>query len=84
MDIQIVISDIEVKALENELLDINEWVQAAVTGKINHCTMAMLAEWQPKLFADPTVDSIPADTIGFINLVVARDDYKTAAQREQE
>ena len=42
----------------------------------------MIAEWQPILFADLAVDSIPADETAFINLVVARDDYKNRAERE--
>jgi len=84
MDIQIVISDVEVKALKNELLDINEWVQAAVIGKINNCKKRMIAEWQPKLFADPAVENIPADESTFINFVVSRDDYKNRVQREEE
>jgi len=84
MDITISISDIDEKVLKNDLLDIQEWVQGAVYGKIGNCQKRMIAEWQPKLFADPDVDSIPADETAFINLVIARDDYKNRAQRESE
>lgn len=84
MEIQVIISDVNVSILENDLLDINQWVQNAVVGKINNCKKRLLAEWQPKLFADPTVENIPANEDAFINMVVARDDYKTAVQREEE
>ena len=71
-------------ALSNDLVDINDWIQNAVTGKINNCTKRMIQEWQPKLFADPAVTSIPAAQDEFIKLVVARDDYKNAAERYEE
>jgi len=84
MEIQVIISDVNVSILENDLLDINQWVQNAVVGKINNCKKRLLAEWQPKLFADPTVENIPANEDAFINMVVARDDYKNRVQREEE
>lgn len=84
MDITISISNIDEKILKNDLLDIQEWIQKAVDGKIGYCKNRMIAEWQPKLFADPEVENIPADTPAFINLVVSRDDYKNRVQREQE
>ena len=84
MDITITLSDVEEKILKNDLFDISTWIQDAVTGKINNCKKRMLAEWQPKLFADPAVDNIPADESEFINFVVVRDDYLTRAQRDVE
>ena len=83
-DFNVTISDVDMKALENDLLDVNEWIQGAVNGKINNCTKRLINEWQPKLFADPEVENIPADTSAFINLVVSRDDYKNRVQRESE
>ena len=84
MEIIITLSDNDIKALENDLLDIEEWVHGAVGGKINSCKKRLISEWQPKLFADPAVENIPADESAFINLVVSRDDYKNRVQREQE
>ena len=83
MDINVTISDTDVKALQNGVVDIDAWIQAAVVGKISNCKKRMIAEWQPKLFADPEVDSIPADEIAFINMVVARDDYKNLLQKQE-
>lgn len=83
MDISVTISDTDVKALENDLLSVNDWVQDAVKGKISNATKRFLAEWEPKLRADPDVSSIPASTTDFIALVVARSDYKNRAEREE-
>ena len=83
MDINVTISDTDVKALQNGVVDIDAWIQAAVVGKISNCKKRMIAEWQPKLFADPEVDSIPADEIAFINMVVAREDYQTLLQKQE-
>ena len=38
--------------------------------------MICVPKWNPKLMADPEVESIPANEDDFIALVVARDDYK--------
>ena len=68
--------------LKNDLLDIQDWVDNALLGKINNCKKRMIAEWQPKLTADPDVESIPADDDKLIALIVARDDYKTRLERD--
>ena len=67
--------------LKNDLLDIQEWVDGAIDGKVNNCKKRMLAEWNPKLKADPDVETIPANDDDLIALIVARDDYKTRLER---
>ena len=44
----------------------------------------MIAEWLPKLYADDSVDSIPADEDELVALIVARDDYKDRVARDAE
>ena len=83
-DFNVTISDSDMKALEHDLIDVNQWLQEAVAGKISNCKKRMISEWQPKLFADPAVDNIHADENAFINLVVSRDDYKNRSQRTSE
>jgi len=80
----VTITDADETALNNDLLDIDTWIQAAVTGKINNCKKRMVNQWQPILFADESVESMPATADGIIALVVARDDYKTRAERDAE
>ena len=74
----------EETVLKNDLLDIQEWVTAAIDGKVNNCKKRMISEWTPKLMADDSVDSIPADEDKLIELIVARSDYKSRADRDSE
>jgi len=78
------INDTDLLALNNDLLDVDGWIQGAVDGKINSCRKRMIAEWQPILFNDPDVTSIPATQDEFITAVVARADYKSAFERNAE
>ena len=70
--------------LKNDLLDVQDWVTAAIDGKVNNCKKRMLLEWLPKLYADDSVDSIPASEDEIVAMIVARDDYKDRAAREAE
>ena len=72
----------EETVLLDSILDIQAWVDDAIDGKINNCKKRMINEWHPKLTADPDVESIPADDDKLIAVIVARDDYKTAKERD--
>ena len=76
------ISDHNEKVLLNDLLDIDDWVQAAVVGKINNCGKRMANEATAILKADASVESMPATDDGLITALLARDDYKTRAERD--
>jgi len=78
------LTTIEVSVLKNDLLDIQDWATKAIDGKINNCKKRMIAEWTPKLMADSSVESIPADEDKLIELIVARDDYKNRVEREND
>ena len=65
------------------LVDIDSWVTTAVDGKISKCKKRMLSEWLPKLYADDSVDSIPASEDEIVAMIVARDDYKNRVVRDQ-
>jgi hypothetical protein len=80
----VTITDADETALNNDLLDIDTWIQDAVTGKINNCKKRMIEQWRPIVFADDSVATIPANDDDFIALVIARDDYKTRAERDAE
>ena len=72
----------EESVLLNDLLDIQDWVDGAINGKVNNCKKRMIEEWMPKLYADESVTQIPADDDEKIVLIVARDDYKNRAEQE--
>ena len=78
------LSSTEEAVLKNDLLDIQDWVTKAIDGKVNNCKKRMLAEWLPKLYADDSVDSIPASEDEIVAMIVARSDYKNRAARDAE
>ena len=73
----------EESVLKNDLLDVQDWVTKAIDGKVNNCKKRMIAEWLPKLYADDSVDSIPASEDEIVAMIVARDDYKNRVVRDQ-
>jgi hypothetical protein len=78
------LSSTEEAVLKNDLLDVQDWVDKAINGKINNCKKRMLNEWLPKLYDDDSVDSIPANQDEIVAMIVARDDYKNRAARDAE
>ena len=81
--ITITVNDTDEKILLNDILDIQEWVQGAVDGKINNCWKRMQSEWTTKLMNDDSfTDSIPSNKDDFVSLITARDDYQNRAERD--
>jgi len=72
----------EESVLKNDLIDVQDWVDKAIDGKVNNCKKRMIAEWLPKLYADESVTQIPANEDDMIALVVARADYSNRADRD--
>tara|TARA_R110000744_G_scaffold115323_1_gene215755 strand:- start:124 stop:402 length:279 start_codon:yes stop_codon:yes gene_type:complete len=83
LTITVTIDDTEQATLLNDLTDINQWVQDAVTGKKNNTWKRMQQEWTVKLMDDSSfTDAIPSNKADFVTLVTARSDYKTRAERD--
>ena len=78
------VDDTQQAMLNNDLVDINEWVQSAMTGKINNCWKRMQREWTDKLMNDSSfTDPIPSNQADFVRLITSRSDYKTRKQRDE-
>ena len=78
------LSDTEQAILKNDLLDLDAWLQAAMTGKVNNCWKRMQSEWTTKLMNDDSfTDPIPSNQADFVTLVTARSDYKNRTDREK-
>ena len=78
------VEDTDQTVLKNDLLDIDAWVQAAMTGMINNCWKRMQREWTDKLMNDESfTDSIPSNKADFVTLVTARSDYKDRKARDE-
>jgi len=85
LTITVTINDTDQKCMKNDLLDLDAWVQDAVTGKKNNCWKRFQREWTTKLMNDETfTDPIPSNKTDFVNLVTARPDYKDRAARDAE
>ena len=84
LTLTIKISDTDQTVLKNDLLDIDAWVQEAITGKINNCWKRMQREWTDKLMNDSSfTDSIPSNKADFVTLVTSRSDYKNRKARDE-
>ena len=85
LTITVTINETDQKCLKNDLLDIDDWVQDAVTGKINNCWKRFQREWTTKLMEDESfTDAIPSNKTDFVNLVLSRLDYKDRVARDAE
>ena len=84
LTITVEVDDTQQTILKNDLLDINTWAQAAMTGKINNCWKRMQSEWTTKLMNDESfTDSIPSNKADFVTLVTSREDYQDRAARDE-
>lgn len=83
--ITVKIDDTDEKVMLNDLTDIDEWVQDAVTGKINNCWKRMQQNWTNQLMNDESfTDPIPSNKVDFVDMVTARSDYKDRVARDKE
>lgn len=84
LTITVKVSDTDQTVLKNDLLDIDAWVQDAMTGKINNCWKRMQREWTDKLMNDESfTDSIPSNKADFVTLITSRSDYKDRKARDE-
>ena len=83
LNINFTINDTDEKILLNNILDIQEWVDGAITGKINNCWKRLEQEWTPKLMNDPNIESIPANKDLYVEMVTSRSDYQNRSERPE-
>tara|TARA_B100000475_G_scaffold79417_1_gene57302 strand:+ start:519 stop:803 length:285 start_codon:yes stop_codon:yes gene_type:complete len=83
------LTDLQQNILKNDLYSdtdnagLDDWIQAAVDGKINNCWKRMQSEWTTKLMEDDSfTDAIPSNQADFVALVIARSDYKNRKERD--
>ena len=78
------LSDTDQTILKNDLLDLDAWLQAAMTGKVNNAWKRMQSQWTTLLMNDDSfTDPIPSNQADFVTLVTARSDYKDRAARDK-
>ena len=84
LNVSYIITDTDEKILLNNILDIQEWVDGAIAGKVNQCWSRFELKWTQKLMDDSNVESIPANKDLYVDLVTSRSDYKDRSQRPEE
>ena len=78
------LSDTEQTILKNDLLDLDEWLQSAMTGKVNNAWKRMQSEWTTRLMNDESfTDPIPSSQDKFVEMITKRSDYKDRAARDE-
>ncbi len=82
--ITITLTDEQVKVLEHELIDIDDWIADAIDGRINHSVNVIANEAQEALMNDPDVETMPTKRDALVAVYMARPDYKNRAQKEAE
>ena len=85
------LTDLQQKILSNDLYNaadnagLDLWIQNAVDGKINNCWKRFRNHWTQVLMDDSSfTDSIPSDQTTFVNLILARSDYKNRKKRDDD
>ena len=85
LSVTVTIDDTDQMVLKNDILDIDAWVQDAVTGKVNNCWKRMQNNWTTKLINDESfTDSIPSNKAAFVSLVTSSADYKNREVRDAD
>ena len=82
--IEVKLTEFDEKVLKHELLDIQQWVQDALDGKINNVKKRLTAVSQKQLFEDENIENIPATQEAMINLYFEQEYYKSRLERKEE
>ena len=78
----IVITNNEQNALKHLLVDPEQTIKDAIVAKASSRRSALVHEWEPTLYADDSVTSLPKAESEVAALIFARDDYQTRLERD--
>ena len=76
------ITTLEQACLSHMVPDTEASIQSSLTAKIDFCRDALIEAWRPTLFADSSVTELPADSTALVELIFAREDYKTRLEHD--
>jgi len=76
------ITESENTALLHVVADPEPWLMDAITEKARRRRNALIAEWLPRLSADPSVTELPADAASLCTLIMGRGDYMNRLQKD--
>ena len=78
-----VITDEEQKILENDLLDVVDWINKAIEGKINNCLKRAALQFD-QFAKQENMDMVPAKTELKVKALFDHPKYKNRVEREKE
>ena len=82
--LKIKLTEFDEKILKHELLiEVEEWLQDALTGLIQGTRTRLIKEAQERLFKDEEIETIPATTEGLIQTYFDRSYYKDRKERSK-
>ena len=78
----IVLNANENSCLLHAVADAEVWLTGSLANKAERRRDALIEEWRPRLHADDSVTSLPANPDELATLILARDDYRTRLQQD--
>ena len=75
------ISDLDRALLEDEIPNIDNWVQNFIRNRVAHAGKIFINKYKDRLFDDPDVTTIPANIEGFAAVVTGSSWYEDAKTR---
>ena len=75
-------TELEKKILEDHLLDVQDWIEKAVLGKISNCKKRIVRSHTQTLLDDPDVASIPGTEDDICENLFATEGYQNRSQRD--
>ncbi len=84
MKLTVQISEDEYKAIADHIINVEEWLQEAISGKAANCISRIIPQETERLINDPNVDQIPATREALLYSHFNQPDYKNRAEREDE
>ena len=76
-----IITDEEQKILEHDLLDIAQWIEVAIVGKINNCKKRAAIQYR-ELLKQEGATMVPANDDLAVSIMFEREDYANRVQRD--
>jgi len=73
------ITFVDHQCLLHLVVDPERWLLDVIAEKATLRREALIREWRPRLFADPKVTNLPANSQALLRLIMSQPDYKTRA-----
>ena len=75
-------TDTDELCLAHDILNVQQWLEDALRGKISKCKGRMITQNLPVLLADPTVTTIPATEDELVVFITGRESYLNRTERD--